>query len=90
METQLKTHKVRNTILLLLTALIWGAAFVAQSVSMDFIEPLTFICLRSLIGGIVLLPCIWIFDHLGGKKRDVDKEERHMDADRKESGGMPA
>lgn len=32
METQLKTHKVRNTILLLLTALIWGAAFVAQSV----------------------------------------------------------
>lgn len=90
METQLKTHKVRNTILLLLTALIWGAAFVAQSVSMDFIEPLTFICLRSLIGGIVLLPCIWIFDHLGGKKRDVDKEERCMDADRKESGGMPA
>lgn len=90
METQLKTHKVRNTILLLLTALIWGVAFVAQSVSMDYIEPLTFICLRSLIGGIVLLPCIWVFDHLDGKKRDVDKEERGMDADRSGSGSTPA
>lgn len=89
MGTQLKTHKVRNTLLLLLTALIWGAAFVAQSVSMDFIEPLTFICLRSLIGGIVLLPCIWIFDQLGEKKRDVDKEEKCMDADQRGAGNMP-
>lgn len=88
METELKTHKVRNTFLLLLTALIWGAAFVAQSVSMDYIEPLTFICLRSLIGGIVLLPCIWIFDHLGEKKRNMDKEERCMDVDKRDSGNM--
>ena len=43
METPKKTHKVRNTFFLILTALIWGAAFVAQSVSMDYIEPLTFI-----------------------------------------------
>lgn len=75
MGTQEKTYKVRNTFLLLLTALIWGAAFVAQSVSMDYIEPMTFIFLRSLIGGVFLLPCIWVFDHMGGKRK-CEEEER--------------
>lgn len=50
--------KVRNTILLFLTAFIWGVAFVAQSVGMDYVGPFTFNCVRSLIGGIVLIPCI--------------------------------
>ena len=74
METQIRTHKVRNTFFLLLTSLIWGAAFVAQSVSMDYIEPLTFICLRSLIGGLFLLPCIWIMDRLGEKHKPMRAE----------------
>ena len=34
---EMKTHKIRDTIFLFLTAMIWGAAFVAQSVSMDYI-----------------------------------------------------
>ena len=61
-NTVTKTQKIRNTIFLFLTALIWGAAFVAQSVSMDYIEPMTFICLRSFIGGIFLIPVIWFLD----------------------------
>lgn len=77
MDKQGRTHKVRNTGFLLLTALIWGVAFVAQSVSMDYIEPLTFICLRSLIGGLVLLPCIWIFDHAGEKKNNIEQKESY-------------
>lgn len=86
MEKKEKMHKIRNTFFLLLTALIWGAAFVAQSVSMDYVEPLTFICLRSLIGGIVLLPCIWFFDRQKKKKQ----EEGHGDLQReKESGKLP-
>lgn len=36
MKAQVKTHKLRNTFFLFLTAMIWGAAFVAQSVSMDY------------------------------------------------------
>ena len=43
---------------LLLTAFIWGVAFVAQSVGMDYIGPFTFNCVRSLIGGMVLIPLI--------------------------------
>ena len=42
--------QVRNSLLLLLTATIWGVAFVAQSVGMDYVGPFTFNMVRSLIG----------------------------------------
>lgn len=51
--------QVRNSLLLLLTATIWGSAFVAQSVGMEYVEPFTFTFSRSIIGGLVLIPCIW-------------------------------
>ena len=50
--------KTKNTLLLLLTAFIWGVAFVAQSEGMDFVGPFTFNAVRSVIGGLVLIPCI--------------------------------
>lgn len=51
---------VRNSLLLLLTATIWGVAFVAQSVSMDYIGGFTFNAVRNLIGALTLRPA-----HLG-------------------------
>lgn len=56
--------QIRNSLLLLLTATIWGTAFVAQSVGMNYVEPFTFTCVRSIIGGIVLIPCIWFLRKL--------------------------
>lgn len=53
---------MKNNILLALTALIWGCAFVAQSVGMDYVGPFTFNMARFLIGAIVLLPVIWFMD----------------------------
>lgn len=70
MKAQVKTHKLRNTFFLFLTAMIWGAAFVAQSVSMDYIEPFTFICLRSVIGGLFLIPIIIVLDGIRKKSQD--------------------
>ena len=54
----MKKNTLRHSLLLLLTAAIWGFAFVAQSVGMDYVQPFTFTAARSLIGGIVLLPFI--------------------------------
>lgn len=51
-------QQLRNSILLLLAAIVWGVAFVAQSVAMDYVGPFTFSCVRFLIGGTVLLPVI--------------------------------
>ena len=58
-EVKVLKKKSVNNVLLLLTALIWGAAFVAQSVGMDYIGPFTFNCVRSILGGIVLIPLIY-------------------------------
>jgi len=53
--------KIKGTIMLTLAALIWGIAFVAQSVGMDYVGPWTFNCTRSILGGLILIPVIFIF-----------------------------
>lgn len=52
----------KSPALLFLTAVVWGVAFVAQSVGMDYVGPFTFNCVRCLIGAAVLVPCIWFQD----------------------------
>ena len=52
----------KNPLLLFLTALIWGSAFVAQSVGMDYVGAFTFSFTRCMIGGAVLIPCIYLLD----------------------------
>ena len=59
---------------LLLTAFIWGVAFVAQSVGMDYIGPFTFNCVRSIIGGLVLIPLIWFLR----KKDRTERSEKEI------------
>ena len=58
----MKAKEWKSSLMLLLTAAIWGVAFVAQSVGMDYIGPFTFNAIRSLVGGLVLIPCIWLLN----------------------------
>ena len=53
--------EAKGTIFLLITALIWGSAFVAQSIGMDYIGPFTFSAARNVIAIIVLMPVILLF-----------------------------
>lgn len=50
--------------LLALAALIWGTAFVAQSMGMDYLGPCAFNAARSFVGSIALLPVIYAGDRL--------------------------
>lgn len=59
--------KAKNGFMLALTAFIWGTAFVAQSVGMDYLGPFTFNGVRSIIGGIALLPCIVLLRKVNGQ-----------------------
>ena len=68
------SNRLRANLMLLTTALIWGVAFVAQSVGMDYIGPFTFNCVRSLLGGLVLLPCIFLLDRLDSGKAAAQKK----------------
>lgn len=64
----MKKKQIRNSLLLLLTATIWGTAFVAQSVGMEYVEAFTFTFARSIVGGLVLIPCIWFLRWLKGRE----------------------
>jgi uncharacterized membrane protein len=68
----MKSFNLKNSLILLLTATIWGTAFVAQSVGMDHVGPFTFLAVRSYLGAIVLLPCIWFLNKINPK---VEKEQ---------------
>ena len=45
----MKVNRIRQNVFPVLAALIWGTAFVAQSVSAEFIQPFTFNTLRSAV-----------------------------------------
>ena len=80
--------KIKNSMLLLLTAIIWGVAFVAQSVGMDYIGPFTFNCARSIIGGIVLIPVILIKDRVEKKNGEIAKPASKADRKNLIIGGV--
>ena len=62
--------KLRNSILLLLTATIWGTAFVGAERGNGLCEALSpFNAVRSLIGGIVLIPCIFLLNRVNPPKQ---------------------
>lgn len=69
--------KIKNSLILILTALIWGIAFVAQSEGGKAVGPFSFNCIRSILGGIVLIPVIAILDKINpSRKKPVTKEEK--------------
>ncbi len=67
-------YRTLNNLLLVLTAFIWGCAFVAQSVGMDYVGPFTFNAARSILGGIALLPVIYVMNR-GKKRKDALPDE---------------
>lgn len=67
----MKKASVKQIGLLLLTAMIWGGAFVAQSVGLDYVGPFTINAVRFLIGGLVLLPGIALLEHFQAKRGEV-------------------
>ena len=71
----MKQLPAKNLCILFLTALIWGTAFVAQSVGMDHIGPFAFNAARSFVGGVALIPVILFFD-LGKDVLSVEERAR--------------
>lgn len=61
--------KTKNAVLLFTAAFIWGTAFVAQSVGMEYLGPFGFNGIRNFIGSLALLPCIFF---LNKRKNDSD------------------
>lgn len=66
---------IRNSFLLLITATIWGSAFVAQSVGMEYIGPFTFTGVRNIIGSIILIPVIIFISKIQAKNNFIPTDE---------------
>lgn len=71
-------RNIKGNSILMITAFIWGTAFVAQSVGMDYVGPFTFIASRYILGGMFLIPCIIILN-----KADKKSLNNKKDSDRK-------
>lgn len=62
----------KNNFLLVLTALIWGCAFVAQSVGVEYVGPFTMNSVRTILGGLTLLPVIFVLDRIKNKEKSTE------------------
>ena len=72
-----KRMQLRGNLMLLLTAMIWGSGFVAQSAGMDYVGPFTMQACRFLLSALVLLPIIALRDRTGKSvNRPVTREEK--------------
>jgi len=69
-----KDVNLKSSFLLFLTAAIWGFAFVAQRIGMNYIKPFTFNAIRFLLGSMALLPIIVI---MLNKKNNVKEIKKH-------------
>lgn len=76
---------LKNSLILLLTATIWGIAFVAQSEGGDAVGAFTFNSTRSLIGSLVLIPVIFLLNKINPKD---NKDESGVSSDNSSSGNI--
>ena len=84
----MKNKVIRQVVAPLLAAMIWGSAFVFQSVSTEFIEPFTFNMARSLVASVFLLGLTLVMRAFRKEKKEVSPQDKK--AYRKEllTGGL--
>jgi drug/metabolite transporter (DMT)-like permease len=71
----MKNQEIKSVMLLLLTAAIWGFAFVAQRVGMQFVGAFTFSGVRFALGSLSLLPVIYFFN----SKKSYEQKQEEVD-----------
>lgn len=54
--------QIKGSLCLLLATIIWGFAFIAQSVGMDKIGPFTFQAIRCTLAVLFLIPCTFLME----------------------------
>lgn len=76
----MKNKKMLGNLILIFTALVWGTAFVAQRVGMDYIEPITFGAVRMALAAVAVWLVALIIDKLNAGKptgRSAEEEKAY-------------
>ncbi|MEE3433813.1 MAG: DMT family transporter [Lachnospiraceae bacterium] len=76
--------QLRNSGFLLIAALIWGTAFVAQAQGGSYVGGFTFTALRNYIAVLFLIPVAFLTDHLRRKKASTKNDKPSSMEARKE------
>ena len=72
------SDRLKGNMMLLLTAMIWGGGFVAQSAGMDYIGPFTFCAARYVLALVALIPVVLLFSVQARKKTQASVWERFV------------
>lgn len=75
----MKVNRMRQNVLPVIAAMIWGTSFVAQSVSADYVEAFTFNTARSVVAFLFLAVLCVVF-------RKVQRKEPRSEKERSGSG----
>lgn len=70
--------RTRQIVFPILAALIWGTAFVAQSVCTDYVEPFTFNAIRGIIAFFVLWLVAYLFSRSAKKTGETAAHKRSL------------
>ncbi|MDD2495725.1 MAG: DMT family transporter [Tissierellia bacterium] len=78
----MKRQEITSVLLMLLTAAIWGFAFVAQRVGMQNVGAFTYNAVRFALGSISLIPVIYFLEN-GSKESNgkIEKNNEQKEAD---------
>ncbi len=74
-------NQLIGSLFLLICAFIWGSAFVAQTTGAEYVGPFTFICLRNILGGLVIIPVVFISDGIkknGNYHKSEKKDKKNL------------
>ena len=74
---------LRGSLLLLLGSVIWGAAFAAQRMGMDHVQPFTFSGVRMLLAGLVMIPAAALAKRKNGSAQETAENRKEQ-----RKGGM--
>lgn len=69
---------LKSNMLLLLAAAIWGFAFVAQRMGMEYVGPFTFNGVRFALGSLSLVPLILFYKDSSTKQRDTSLDSKNV------------
>ena len=74
----MKSQIIKSNLLLFLTAAIWGFAFVAQRVGMEYVGPFTYNGVRFALGSLSLVPLLLYFNRNSPKKETAGQETKNV------------
>ena len=78
MEKINKLSGIGSEFLLLLAAIVWGFAFVAQKAGMESIGPMAYNGIRFMLGSVSLLPLIWLYNRKEIKSKPAKYKNKEL------------